>query len=131
MATLGQYNAAEMTAQEVFDAGAAHLLEQGKRSISIDKDGIGRCVYSGQEGRACGAAPFIQNYVPSMEGVGWNILVRGFEQTPRHRSLIVSLQACHDSTSPCDWKLELARLAGDKGLNPAILDNYEAITDDD
>ena len=131
MATLGQYNAAEMTAQEVFDAGAVHLLEQGKKSIRVNaSQGESMCAYSGSEGLVCGAAPFVQNYTPDMETRGWGSLVKEYGQTEAHSNLIRALQQCHDTISPDNWKWTLDKIAVGKRLSPAILENYKGINDE-
>ena len=121
MATLGQYNAAEMTAQEVFDAGAAHLLEQGRKSLRMNTR---LCAYSSPSGLICGAAPFVQNYTSDMESAGWSELVEDFGQTVDHCSLIEGIQNCHDAYKPKDWYLVLKSLAHHCNLDPAILEHY-------
>ena len=123
MATLGQYNAAEMTAQEVFDAGASHLLEQGRKSLRAEKKS--NCLYSGPDGRICGAAPFVQNYSSDMEGQSWEELVKEFGQTEEHLHLIGALQDCHDSYKPKDWQARLKRLAHLYKLEDSVLEKYE------
>ena len=126
MATLGQYNAAEMTAQEVFDAGAAHLLEQGKQSVRLNISNMEyMCAYSSPSGLLCGAAPFIQNYSPDMEGESWDGLIAEYGQTVDHCHLIASLQDCHDLDCPDNWESALEDIAEEHDLSTKVLENYE------
>ena len=125
MATLGQYNAANMTAQEVFDAGAAHLLEQGKKSIRHRPNVAPMCAYSALNNLSCGAAPFIQDYSPDMEGESWEVLVEEYGQAEEHLHLICALQNCHDAYKSKDWQEVLKRLAHLHKLEDSVLENYK------
>ena len=85
MAKICEYGTrlATMTEQEVFDAGARHLLTQNKKSENLDEDG--ECVYNGEDGSCCAAAPFLPRYTPSFEGLTWDHLVYRLWVTPKTR----------------------------------------------
>lgn len=91
MAKLGQYNLDEMTEQEAFDACAQHLLNQREKSENL----YGHCLYKGQN-VCCAAAIFIQGYDSEMEGSNWIALIDEFQQTEKHKGLIIELQNIHD-----------------------------------
>lgn len=62
-----------MTAQEVFDAVATHLLTQNARSVTEDSPGT--CLYRGPEGRKCAIGALIPDslYRPEIENVPSNL----------------------------------------------------------
>lgn len=124
MAKLGQYNLDEMTAQEAFEAGASHLLEQSVKSVVIDEDGYPSCVYNGG-GVCCPAAIFIQCYVRSMEGSTWWGLVDDFGQTAKHMDIVKSLQSVHDNGNVSEWKDSLEDVVVFCNLDTSFLDWWQ------
>ncbi len=94
-----------MSAQEVFDKVAEHLLTQNKKSIGLN----GGCCYRGENGLTCAAGCLIPDdkYSPQMERQPWgDICVSRW-----NFSLITDLQITHDRFAPKDWKNELKNLA--------------------
>lgn len=97
-----------MTAQEIFDTVARHLIAQGKQAV----DESGYCKYRAPDGRRCAAGVLItdEEYVPNMEGVMF-----GDSQVawpPRllvHEKLVRDLQSAHDQCE--DWRAIRAKLA--------------------
>jgi hypothetical protein len=90
------------TEQEVKDQIEAHLLKQGKRSVSE----TGVCRYRGNEGCMCAAGCLISDdeYSESMESSTWNVLIHnGFVRTARHATLIRRYQLIHDMNAPEEW----------------------------
>lgn len=122
MAKLGQYNLDEMTAQEVFEASAIHLLEQSKVSKENEHS---LCAYKTDEGICCAAAIFIQNYNKSMEGRSWSGLVDTHNQTTTHRILVHDLQFIHDGEEGVSlWITNLYGLGARNSLDTAFLDDW-------
>lgn len=93
------YDITTMTVQEVFEASARHLFNQGWRSLADDNYS---CSYRGSGGRMCAAGIFITDYDDSMEDVPWHILVRTGRVPKDHINLISQLQSVHDSVPT--WK---------------------------
>lgn len=101
------------TAQEVFNQSAGHLLSQMKRSAEY---GLG-CRYRAGSLK-CAAGVFIsdEEYTSEMEGALWGTLrFRGLVPE-EHSSLILMLQAIHDSCSPNVWSQKLQELAQRENL---------------
>ncbi len=99
-----------MTAQEVFDTVAKHLLTQNRRSCLFDE----KCAYRGTGGLMCAAGCLIPDdqYDESMEGAGWLDL----DLSDVHRELIASLQYVHDYLDVDRWKKELSHVAENNNL---------------
>lgn len=97
------------TAQEVFDFAVNHLRTQKTESVNSN----GACVYKGPNGLMCGAAPFIQNYNPEMEGSGYEDIPN---QPANHRQLICDIQEIHDIYVPTSWEDGFKLLASDFNL---------------
>ena len=88
--------------QELFDIALEHIRQQGRPSLNE----YGQCRYRTEDGLSCAAAPFIQDYDPSMEHVGFIRLVEDAHYQPRldpraveHFELVCELQLAHDSAS--------------------------------
>jgi hypothetical protein len=120
MATLGQYDASTMTAQEVFNAGRDHLLQQNAKSERKcnEHSVIAFCVYNGEDGKCCGAAPFLLNYVEEMEGDTWDRLSYQDLVPTAHKELILALQDVHDVYDVEQWAELLTQLAEFRNLTP-------------
>jgi hypothetical protein len=125
MAKLGEYGdkIETMTAQEVFDVAATHLLEQGERS----KDDSFNCQYDGGS-VCCAAAPFIKNYTSDMENSTYPEVVTGYGQPDTHETLVAQLQIIHDTTEVEEWKGELLRLAERNKLSPDVLSTFPDVS---
>lgn len=113
--------AAPMTAQEMFNKVAAHLLSQGKRAI----DEHHRCRYRGANGTKCAIGCLITDdrYSPGIEASGaQDIHVReaagyGIELI----GLACDLQKIHDNASPANWRTTLENLATLYGLTTEVI----------
>ena len=92
------FDVTTMTAQEVFDASAKHILAQGRPSIEPDS---GLCLYRCDDGRMCAAGIFISDDVYRAEyheEQSWGHLVSLYpaEFPYQHHDLIMALQEAHD-----------------------------------
>ncbi|KVS50666.1 hypothetical protein WK39_27780 [Burkholderia cepacia] len=127
---------ATMTAQDVFDHVARHLLTQLERC----DEGMGRgspCLYRGPRGLACAVGALIPQacYVPEMENRDVSGLQKWCMAVPfepywrlacfldQHLPLLYALQKLHDSMSPTDWPRELWNLACHRGLSTDVVDD--------
>lgn len=107
MATFGQYNPEELTAQEVVDIAAEHLLQQGGQSVNEKET----CCYQGPYDTCCAAAPFVcVDYNKGrIEGNTYDLLVSNYGQPKEHMEVIQGLQEIHDeydtfpSNLQVDW----------------------------
>lgn len=105
----------KLSAQEVFNISAKHLLKQGKKSESA-RDG--NCKYRGPEGRMCAAGPFLKDeHTYACENKTWGTLVAIRRVPPNNDRLICKLQHVHDHYCPEDWLVKLMELAIEHGLN--------------
>lgn len=103
------------SAQEVFDQSIGNLLKQNKRSENRD---FGGCLYSSKvEGEVlkCAAGWLIsdEEYNPEFEGNTWARLVKLYNISDNHISLIESLQYIHDDYMPEVWYDHFKDLAED------------------
>lgn len=127
-----------MTAQEVFDKVATHLLTQNKRSLREEFGFVNGCAYRGDSNLKCAAGCLIpdEEYDEAMEGAGimvqagrpcslaTSILIkRGYKD---HLGLISTLQTVHDTTDPTEWGYELKRVASLTGLKTDVLQAFES-----
>ena len=110
----------KLSAQQVFDIGAGHLLTQNEKSQDED----GHCIYDGGD-VCCAAAPFLPKYVRSYEGQSWEQLLRDGLVPFEHADLIEDLQDVHDSYEPGDWVERLWKLAAEKNLSAAVVGELE------
>jgi hypothetical protein len=117
-----------MSAQEVFDMSAGHLLKQGKQC----QDDTETCLYRGENGMACAAGVFLTDEGAkaadnpkemlghSCPTAGWEHLVF-LEAVPcKHVELIRALQGIHDYILPSGWKTRLSELADRENLSDAV-----------
>ena len=98
----------KLTAQQVFDISAKHLLTQMEKSEGTDKV----CRYRGTEGRMCAAGPFLKDEsVHDCEGGIWVHLIE-YKLVPSSNSeLIQHLQWVHDCNGADSWKTLLKSTA--------------------
>lgn len=96
-----------LTAQEVFDIAAGHLLKQMQRS----ETGKG-CSYRGENGLMCAAGPFLKDeYATKCEGLSWYGLKKDELVPDINLALIGELQMVHDASFPDVWPHKLEALA--------------------
>lgn len=126
-----------MTAQEIFDKVATHLLRQGKKSEGPGKG----CLYRGPNGLKCAAGFLIDDayYDPKFEGKGVGAISKA--DTPNtvllNEALLKSgvpaelfdfvgeLQGIHDDYWPEYWREMLANTAKANSLSAAVLDEVQ------
>lgn len=108
-----------MTAQQVFDIVATHLLTQMKQSISDRENNYGPSyLYHGPNGLKCAAGALIgdDEYQEEMEHNYWIELVNRLLVPLDHKDLICRLQKAHDSCPPEGWYNELKKVATEFNL---------------
>jgi hypothetical protein len=127
-----------MTAQEIFDRVATHLLKQGRKSISarMDDDGGILCAYRGADGTRCAVGCLIpdehydagiEDYRVFAEPVANALMAAGVvkEVSLRHHDdrfrLLGELQWLHDQRSVEEWPDALRAVSTNYGLSPAVL----------
>jgi len=103
-----------MTAQELFDTVAAHLITQGKQSLGTDVF----CKYRGDGGLKCAIGCLIPDdkYETWMDCGGALHPVLKTIGLEEHFNLCRKLQVVHDSTEPHEWRGELSNVAARCGL---------------
>jgi hypothetical protein len=118
-----------MTAQEIFDKVATHLLTQNKQAMNED-DQV--CVYRTDGGLKCAVGVLIpdEDYLPLMEG---QYLIGGEPHCPElhnflekaglsaHIKLLHDLQHLHDSNNPDEWLTRLYKLASIYKFDTTVL----------
>lgn len=121
------YDLNTMTAQEVFDACAKHLIEQGKKS----EDGRGMCRYRGPNDLKCAAGIFISDEAyeanrGKLEERGWHGVSQTIGLGYAHCELVQYMQRVHDDAVPGNFVgsvvSSLRELASLRGLNTNVLD---------
>lgn len=112
-----------MTAQEIFDKVAAHLLQQGKRSMLLTDEYEPVCAYRGEGGRMCAVGCLIkdENYTKELEGhgIGSIQVLEALEASGvvfSHELLLRELQIMHDTYRTTSWLECLRRIARDFDL---------------
>ena len=119
-----------VTAQEVFDTVARHLLRQGRRAVNCRGDEQ-KCSYRAENGDQCAVGCLIPRraYVPEMEEVGSAGLLFVFcserGQTWHvpylpHLDLLEDLQHLHDTLYPFAWQERLGDIAKLYGLKMPV-----------
>lgn len=107
----------KLTAQQIFDKSARHLLKQNKRSYD---HGRAMCLYEGPHGLGCAAAPFLQPSrraaMDSLQtdapgGTAWLNLFESGWVPAKNRKLVAELQGVHDDHMPDAWPQELRAFA--------------------
>lgn len=118
----------DATAQEVFNQVALHLLTQGERSLSADRDDM--CTYRGTGGLMCAGGCLIADseYNPRMDtfggDTGWESLIMYGVFPNHHEDLITALQALHDNADPYLWSIRLTELAIRRKLSYDVVTNF-------
>jgi hypothetical protein len=109
----------QMSAQELFERVANHLLNQGSRSA----DSGDYCLYRGPAGMMCAAGILIPDeaYKPEMEQKAWCKLVSNFDFPTEHKDLIIDLQIIHDDYPPENWRVQLIQCGKRHNLNTEFL----------
>jgi len=115
-----------MTAQEILNTVAQHLIKQGRKSLRPDAyddpddlDGDG-CAYLSKDGLKCAVGCLLEEgeYYPEMESKnvdGLRDLLPG--RLRGHTDLLTSLQLIHDAHPVADWPRQLRELSESQGLN--------------
>ena len=103
--TITLKNLHEKTKQEVFEHVVTALLKQNKRSMGVNEEGTGTCLYRSSDGSKCAAGHCIgdDEYNPRFEGNTWGCLIAQSEVTVTHGNLISRLQRFHDEKEPFKW----------------------------
>jgi len=103
-----------MTAQELFDKVATHLITQGKPSLCT----YGFCKYRGDGGLMCAIGCLIPDdkYKTWMDYGGALHPVLKTIGLGEHFYLCRKLQVVHDATEPYNWHGELSNVAAKFGL---------------
>jgi len=109
-----------MTAQQVFDMSASHLLKQMGRSQSDSE----ACLYRGPNGLKCAAGVFLTDEGAeaadnSCENTWGGVVARRIAP-PENESLIESLQNIHDYRRIDTWREQLKLLAECEGLDDSV-----------
>lgn len=93
----------QMSAQELFEKVANHLLKQGEKSC-IDDGAV--CAYRGKKGRMCAAGILIPDdvYSKRFERCSWTSLVADEDFPENHSKLIRELQCVHDYFNVAIWR---------------------------
>ncbi|MBP0634877.1 hypothetical protein [Cupriavidus sp. AcVe19-6a] len=113
-----------MTAQNVFDACATHMMRQGAPAVSVDDLS---CRYRAG-GMACGVGAVVPEawYTERIESMTVSEILahddhaiivpefRAFLQ--RHQPLLADIQSCHDTVHVPDWRRALTSIAAKYGL---------------
>ena len=105
--------------QTIFNRVAAHLLAQGRPSLS---DNEGECAYRGEDGLRCAVGCLIDDahYSEALEGYSVQLgdVLRAVKSSlglqhlaPRTADLLGDLQLLHDLTPPEEWREGLKELA--------------------
>lgn len=125
-----------MTAQEIFDKVAEHLLTQKVESRAVYKGYVNRaCAYRGENRTKCAVGILIpdEDYRPEMEGNVPHKNLFSVEVWPNqdsakplkeHISLLSSLQRVHDNHHVFKWKEGLAEVAKEYNLDLAVLEKF-------
>ncbi len=117
-----------MTAQEIFDTVARHLLTQKAESFLEQK--MGACAYRGGKGRKCAIGCLIPDeaYDPKMEGLAVDILIKNYPAAiPNARGnaqFLIDLQRIHDANLVDDWAHHLLRVACLYGLSGSVVHDF-------
>lgn len=118
-----------MTAQEVFDTVALHLLTQNAKSMLPPDEDFETCAYRSPDGRKCAVGCLIPDdkYDDRVERL--NIeevadLLGGDtgELLLDHEDLLDALRQVHDDYDPERWRDELRVVATEQSLSLAVLE---------
>lgn len=128
-----------LTAQEIFDQSATHLLKQNKQAMN----GM-TCRYRADDGCKCAVGGIIPDelYDPVIEARAANWFFETVVGENNHgrtgqirrtiaeyfgfanQRLLMQLQTIHDGVKPPFWKGELTLLAKDFGLSAVVLETF-------
>lgn len=123
----------KLTAQEVFDRVAVHLLKQGRKSQRIIPEDPVTCFYRGPTGLKCAVGCLIadEDYSSQMEGNSVHALIADFEENPSvktfadHDDLLSDLQILHDFGHVAYWTSGLCATAERFKLDPKVVEEFE------
>lgn len=112
----------QMSAQELFEKVANHLLKQGAKSY-LTGGQFSACAYRGTEERMCAAGILIPDevYLRKFECFRWEALI-AYDNFPKeHYQLIVRLQNVHDTYGVPLWREQLIKVAAEFKLDAKFL----------
>lgn len=105
-----------LTAQQVFDISAKHLLKQNAKSRKVGSTS-GVCLYRGPDNRQCAAGPFLKDECASdCEQKAWGWLVSDGHVPTTNQRLINTLQNVHDAYPVEAWETQLRQVAAGYNL---------------
>lgn len=131
-----------LTAQDIFDAAARHIIKQGRASVRRTSGGGSSCLYRGPWGTACAVGGLLtdaqgRGLDKDRDGgssVG-NIISLLPERLREHEGILCSLQMAHDSAASTDegrlrtseefmqiWRDQMRNVAVLHRLSAAVLD---------
>jgi len=121
----------QLTAQQVFDMSASHLLKQMEQSREpqvLPSAPSGLCLYRNEAGLKCAAGVFLTDagaeecdaYDNCGSGSGWGTLSDAGLVPNTNERLILHLQDTHDNHWPSEWRACLIRLAAEFGLDDSV-----------
>lgn len=124
-----------LTAQQIFDKVAEHLLKQNDRCMSAKSV----CSYSGDNGLKCAVGVLIPDelYDRSMEGQSYSSIYGGSLSAALTKGgvdlklcipLLNGLQRLHDHEKVSAWRAALVALAHVFNLNPKVANDYQTQT---
>lgn len=123
-----------MTAQDIFNRAAGHLLKQGKRAAKPDDEFS--CLYRGPAGTACAVGALIPEdlYTGELEGYGLSGMLKEAptdlaDALQPHKQLLWDLQGVHDNSrvGPERWPQRLEEVAARFGLQMIPLEGLSVI----
>jgi hypothetical protein len=112
-----------MNEQEVFDHVSRHLLSQGRKSVTVEPDGVQGAAYHGQYGDMSAIGCLMDEMDANrLEGRGWAGLVQLGYVPDANYDLLMELEWIHDNAPVWSWAERLWRIAESRGLefNPSV-----------
>lgn len=118
-----------LTAQQIFDKVATHLLTQKQKSRSENGDS---CFYRGVDNTMCAVGCLIPDELYSKTMEYRTVNNTNFRKLRldkagidiKHVTLLTRLQEIHDSQDVSSWKVDLQKLASNNNLDSKVLDNF-------
>ena len=120
-----------MNRQEAFDTVAAHLLNQGVKSMGI-LNGEMECKYRGRGGLKCAIGVLIKDECYSRDIEGKGLYATEVMDALRNSGIDVQVFDCrfleelqwiHDLRPPKEWARALERFAVDESLNADVVNS--------
>lgn len=101
----------ENTESEIFEYVAKHLITQGVKAMSAERDSI--CKYRGPKGTSCAVGCLIldKEYTEYIEEGSWSNHASSGTVPKIHVNLLDKLQNVHDDYAPEEWPSALYDVA--------------------